>query len=115
MATAESRLSPVKGTQMLKDDPSISEDEAHPRLTPEETLTALISLQSDLASFRTAREIESKALDALNEAVDRSDEILERIMLHLPVFLEVAIEEFSTASETLQPKHKPNRNRFRLM
>jgi hypothetical protein len=105
----------VKGTQMSKDEPSIPEEEAHPRLAPEETLTALISLQSDLASFRTAREIESKALDALNEAVDRTDEILERIMVHLPAFLDVAIEEFSNESETLQPKHKPNRNRFRLM
>jgi hypothetical protein len=100
---------------MAKDKPPIPEEKVHPRLTPEETLAALVSLQSDLAAFRTAREIESRALDALNEAVDRSDEILERIMVDLPAFLEVAIEEFSNASATLQPNHKLNRNRFRLM
>jgi hypothetical protein len=100
---------------MSQDKPSIPEEEAPPRLTPEETLAALLSLQSDLAAFRTARENESRALDALNEAVDRSDEILERVMVGLPAFLEVAIEEFSNASATLQPKHKLNRNRFRLM
>jgi hypothetical protein len=115
VAATESRLSPVKGTRMSKDKPSIPEEEANPRLTPEETLAALVSLQSDLAAFRTAREIESRALDALNEAADRSDEILERIMVDLPAFLEVAIEEFSNASATLQPNPKLNKNRFRLM
>ena len=87
---------------MSKDELMVPQEEVQPRLTPEETLAALVSLRSDLAAFRTAREIECNALDALNEAFDRSDEILNRIMVHLPTLLKVAIEEFSKASPRLK-------------